>query len=166
MGKCFASAINIDSIICGLQQLMVRATTTTHNPAAVLLDSYSKDSFHALFSERWPTESILTAIDTCPYKSALTKEAVHFFRNELLERTECGFSVILTKADALKYFGNYLQISRLVSINQTNRKPCLICNSTATPDTVTPSINVSFDDSSKPKAIQFISCLQHLFQKI
>ena len=56
-------------------------------------------------------ESILTVIDACPHKSVLAKETVHFVQNEILERTERGFSVILTKADALKYFGNCLKMT-------------------------------------------------------
>ena len=110
-------------------------------------------------------ESILAAIATGPHKSTMTKDAVNFVREELLERTKRGFRIILTKAEALKHFGNRLRISRLVSVDQVNMKPRLICNYTAAPDPTIYSVNVSLDTSSNPKAIQFSTCLPRLLQK-
>ena len=166
MGKQFKSSPDVDDIIHVLQQPMVSAPTSTFHPAAELLASYSKDGFPALVGEKWPMASILSAIKTGPHTSTLTQESVHFVRGELFDRTKRGFSIILTKDDALKYFGNRLRISRLASVDQANRKPRLICNSTAAPDTITPSVNASSDSSSNPNAIQFGSCLARLLQKI
>ena len=64
-----------------------------------------------------------------------------------------GFSIILAKDDALKYFGDRLCISRLASVDQKNRKFHLICNSTAAPNNITPSVNASLDNSSSTNAI-------------
>ena len=117
IGKRFASATNIDSVIRDLQQPMVRTQNTTPHPAAMLLDSYSKDGFPALVGERWLMEFILTDTKTGLNKLSLAKDAVHFVRSKLLECTEHSFSIILTKDDALKYFGNRLRISRLASVD-------------------------------------------------
>lgn len=68
--------------------------------------------------------------------------------------------------DALFFFSRSIQISRLVCLDQPNRKPRLICNSSEAPDTITQSVNDSTDTSTNPRAIQFGSCLPRLLQKI
>ena len=166
MGQRLRSASSTTSVIKSLQQPMVRAPTSAYHPAHALLDSYATDGFPAAVGAPWPISSILAAIATGPHKSTLAKDSVHFVREELFERTTRGFSIILTKDDALKYFGDRLRISRLASVDQKNRKPRLICNSTAAPDDLTPSVNASTDSSSNPNAIQFGSCLPRVLQKI
>ena len=166
MGNRFNTGQHTNDIITSIQQPMVTAPTSTFHPAAELLDTYSKHGFPASVGEQWPMTSILAAIDTGPHASTLTPDSVNFVREELLERTKRGFSIILTMDEALKHFGSRLRISRLASVDQANRKPRLICNSTAAPDSVTPSVNASSDTSLNPNAIQFGSCLARLLQKV
>ena len=166
MGIQLQSAPSVDSVIQSLQQPMVQAPTSTPHPAADLLNSYATHGFPASIGPPWPMASILAGIATGPHKSTQTTDSALFVRDELLHRAERGFSIILTKDDALKYFGTRLRISRLASVDQKNRKPRLICNSTAAPDDITPSVNASSDATLNPKAIQFGSCLPRLLQRI
>lgn len=108
---------SITSVIRNLQQHMVRAPTSAYHPASALLDSYAKDGFPASVGNPWPMSSILVAITTGPHKSTLVKDSVHFVKEELYERTKRGFSIILAKDDALKYFGDRLRISHLASVD-------------------------------------------------
>ena len=77
-----------------------------------------------------------------------------------------GFSIILPAGIALDTFGHCIRISWLASVDQANRKPQLICNSTAAPNGITPSINASTDKKNAPRAIQFGACLPQFLQKI
>ena len=110
--------------------------------------------------------SILAAIAAGPHSSTLKPEATSFCRLDLLERVRRGFSIILALDDALAHFGDRLRISRLASIDQTKRKPRLICDSSAEPDSVTPTVNASTDMSDNHDAIQFSSCLARILQRI
>lgn len=92
MCKQFTSSSEVDGIVRLIQQPMVRAPTSTFHPAAELLASYSTNGFPALVGEKWPMTSILSAIKTGPHTSTLSREAVHFVRGELLDRTKRGFS--------------------------------------------------------------------------
>ena len=67
---------------------------------------------------------------------------------------------------ALQFFGNRLKISRLACLDQANRKPRLICNSSEAPDATTKSVNDTTDTSTNPSAMQFGSCLPRLLQRI
>ena len=51
-------------------------------------------------------------------------------------------------------------------MDQDNRKPRLIWNSTAALNGITPSVNVSTDKGSTPRAIQFGACLPRFLQKV
>ena len=51
-------------------------------------------------------------------------------------------------------------------MDQANRKPRLICNSSAEPDDVTPAVNTSTKKSTSPNAMQFGSCLPWCLQNI
>ena len=59
-----------------------------------------------------------------------------------------------------------LKISHLVAIDQHNRKPCLICNSTAAPNEHVVSVELFTDTTNKPAAIQFKAWLVHILQLI
>ena len=106
--------------------------------------------------------SILAAIATGPHSSTLKPEVTSFCRLDLLERVRRGFSIFLTLDDTLAHFGDILRISRLASIDQTNRKPRLICDSSVEPDSVTPAVNASTEMSDNPGAIQFGSYLARI----
>ena len=133
---------------------MVRAPTSTPHPAADLLHSYATDGFPASIDPPWPMSSILAGIATGPHKSTQTKHSAQLFRNELLDRVKRGFSIILSKDDAIKYPGTRLRISRLTSVDQANIKPRLICNSPAAPNNITPSANFSSNATQNSDAIQ------------
>ena len=111
-------------------------------------------------------EKINSAIATVPHASTLTPEATDFCPQEMLEREQSGFSIILTVEMALLVFGDRIRISCLASINQANIKLRLICDSSVAPDDVTPSVNVYTDKSTAPNAMQFGSCLPWFLQKI
>ena len=114
----------------------------------------------------WPLTTILAAIATGPHASTLTPEAVAFCQQELLERAQRGFSIILLVDVALLVFGDRIRVSCLVSVDQANIRPCLVCDSSAAPDDVTPAVNVSTDKSTAPGAMQFGACLPWFLQKI
>ena len=70
------------------------------------------------------------------------------------------------KEDAIIIFGTAICISRLASVDQINRKPRLICNSSEDPDDITPLVNASTDKALAPKAMQFGTFLACILQKI
>ena len=111
-------------------------------------------------------DTINAAIATVPHLSTLTLEATGFCRQELLERAQWGFSIILLVNVALLVFGDHICISCLASVNQANRNTCLICNSYTAPDDVTPTVNMSTDKSTAPNTMQFGACRPQLLQEI
>ena len=94
---------------------------------------------------------IISAFATGPHASTLTLEDTAFYRQELLERAQCGFSIILPVNVAMLVFGDRIRISCLASVDQANRKPCLICFSLASPNDVTHAINASTNIYSSPR---------------
>ena len=70
--------------------------------------------------------SIKAGIRQGPHTSTLTPESTTFYRAELLERMERGFSIILLVTEAITIFDTDIYISHLDSVDQVNRKPCLI----------------------------------------
>ena len=110
--------------------------------------------------------TILAAIATGPHVSTLTQEATAFCQQELLERAQRGFSIILLVDVALLVFGDRIRVSCLVSVDQANIRPCLVCDSSAAPDDVTPAVNASTDKSNAPDVMQLGSCLPQFLQMI
>ena len=161
----FATSLNMDALIASFQQPMVKAQPYGSHPAAHLLVSYTSDGFPASAGLHWPLSSIRSAISKGPHTSTLKPEATTFVCTELQEQVQWGFSIIISVDDALAYFGTRLCISRLASMDQSNRKPRLICNSFAAPDSNTPSVDASTESSTNPHAIQFEACLPCLLQK-
>ena len=76
------------------------------------------------------------------------------------------FSFILPVDMALFVFGDRIRISRLASMDQVNRNPHLIYNSSAALDDVTPAVNASTDKYTSPNAMQFWARLPQFLQKI
>ena len=157
---------SVDAFIKSRQHKTFQAPLPGSHPAAALLQSYATDGFPAEVGAAWPMASILAAVAAGPHTSTMKPAATTFCRTDLLDRVRRGFSIILTLDDALAYFGTRLRISRLASVDQPNRKPRLICDSSAAPDDSTPSVNASTIQTSNPNAIQFGSCLARLVQKI
>lgn len=108
----FCTSPSINSVIRYLQHPIVRDFTSAYHPASALLDSYTTDVLLVSVGDSWHMLSYLATIATEPHKSTLAKDSVHFVREEILERTKRGFSIILTKDDALTYFGASLALHR------------------------------------------------------
>ena len=111
-------------------------------------------------------DTINSAITTDPHGSTLTPEATDFFRQELLEQAQRGFIIIILVDVALLVFDDRIHISCFASMDQANRKPRLICNSSAAPDDVTPTVNVSTNKSTAPNSMQFGAYLPRFLQNI
>ena len=67
---------------------------------------------------------------------------------------------------AITFFGTALRISCLASVDQVNRKTCLICNSSEVPDASTPLENASTYKGAVSKSIQFGAFLARILQQI
>ena len=148
------------------QQPTLAAPPLMDHPAAALLASYASGGLPANVGPRWTTASINAGIAKGPHTSTISSTSTPFCRQELLERSQRGFSIILSVHNALRFFGTQIRISRLACLDQANRKPRLICNSSEPPDSTTPSVNDTTDTSANPSAMQFGSCLSRLLQKI
>ena len=160
--RSIQSSASLSAYIRAHQHPTFQAPAPGTHPAAALLQSYITDGFPAEVGPAWPLASIKAGIKMGPHTSTLTPAATAFFPKELLERVSRGFSIILSQADALTYFGTRLKISRLASVDQVNRKPRLICNSSSAPDTTTASVNDTTDMSANPHAIQFGGCIARI----
>ena len=147
------NAKSIDSFIRKRQSKTYQAPLPSTHPAAALLHTYEKNGFPASTGPSWPHQAILDGIAQGPHASTLNPTTTEFFRQELSDRVHPGFSVILSQKDALHYFNQKLKISRLAAIDQPNRKPRLICNSTAEPNGTTGSVNETTDTSDNPGAM-------------
>ena len=157
---------SLSAFIRSRQQPTLAAPPLADHPAAALLTSYAFDGLPANVGPSWTIASIDAGIAKGPHTSAVSPTSTLFCRQELLERSQRGFSIILSVPDALRFFGRKLRISRLACLDQKNRKPRLICNSSEAPDNHTPSVNDTTDTSSNPMAMQFGSCLPRLLQKL
>ena len=156
----------MDTLIASFQKHMVKAPLYGSYPAANIMVSYASDSFPGLVGPPWYLTSIVSAIHKGPHTLILTSEATTCVCNELQERVQRSFSIILSVDDALIYFGTRLCNSRLASVDQTNRKPRLVYNFSAVPDSTIPSINAYTDSSTNPYIIQFGACLPNLLHQI
>ena len=172
---CLAAAITADELqsyqsrsafIRSRQQPTLACPPLSEHPAAALLTSYASEGLPADVGPRWTMASINAGIAKGPHTSATSATSTPFCRQELLERSRRGFSIILSVPDAIRFFGRQLRISRLACLDQTNRKPRLICNSSEAPDATTKPVNETTDTSTNPMAMQFGSCLPRLLQKI
>ena len=67
-----------------------------------------------------------------------------------MDRTQWGFSIVRTEEDSIEIFGTAIHISRLASVEQNNRKPRLIYNSSEEQDDTTPSVNASTEKALAP----------------
>ena len=134
--------------------------------ALPMLKEYAELGCPSAVGPAWTLNTILAAIATGPHASTLTPEATDFCQQELLERAQRGFSIILPVDVVLLVFGDHIRISCLASVDQANRKPRLICNSSAALDDVIPTVNASIEKSTAPNAMQFGACLTRFLQKI
>ena len=127
------------------------SSATANHPASTLLKKYTDLGFPAAVGPAWPLDTINSAIYTDPHASTLKPETTAFCQQELLERVQNGFSIILPVDVVMLMFGDHIRISRLESVVQANRKLCLICNYYAVPDDVTPAVNAYTEKSTVPR---------------
>ena len=157
----------LDTFLRGKQEPDLSAPPVcTPHPETVLLQEYASQGCPTEVGAPWPLKTIREGIATGPHASTLKPAATSFCRGKILERADQGFIIILPAGSALDTFGDRIRISRLASVDQDNRKPRLICKSTAAPNGITPSVNASTDKGSAPRAIQFGACLPRFLQKI
>ena len=139
---------------------------TANHLASPLLKTYSELGFPAALCLSWHLDMINATTATGPHASTLALEATDFCQQELLERVQRGFGIILPVDVALLVFGTCVRISCLASVDQAKRKPRQVCDSSAAPDDVTPVVNASTDKYTAPNAIKFGACLPWFLQKI
>ena len=157
----------LDSFLAVKQQPTLSPPPSAVNyPASPLLKEYSELGCPADVGPAWPLTTIIAAISTGPHASTLIQEAAAFFWKELLERVQNGFRIILPVEVALLLFGDRIRISCLASVDQANRKPRLICNSSVTSDDVTPAVNTCTDKYNARYAMQFGACLSWFLHNI
>ena len=118
---------SIVTFIRSHQQPTLAGPPLLDHPAVSLLASYASEGFPEKVGPRWPMASIKAGIKKGPHTSATSATATAFCRQELLERSQRGFSIIFLVRQALWFFGRRLRISRLAYLDQANRKPRLIC---------------------------------------
>ena len=90
---------------------------------------------------------------------------MEFYRKNILERTQQGFSIILFVIEVIVLFEKALCISRLSLVDQVNHKPILILHSSKDPDAATPLANASTDKGTALKTMKFGACLARPLQK-
>ena len=59
---------------------------------------------------QWPLETIRNTIGKGPHSSTLSSESTATYRKEILERTQRGFSIVLSVTKAITLFGTTLHI--------------------------------------------------------
>ena len=118
-----------------------------------LLEEYAANGLPVEVSLEWSLKTIRHAIGKGNHFSTLSLESTAFYRKEILERTQKGFSIVFSVTKAITLFGTDLRISRLTSVDQVNHKPHLICNSSEEPDASTPLVNASTYKGKPPKAM-------------
>ena len=121
------------------------------------------NSFPVEVGPEWSLETIYYAIWKRTHSSTLSPESMAFFKKDILECTQWGFSISLSVIKDIALFGTTLCISRLASVYQVNRKPRLICNYIDDPDAATPLVKASTDKVTDPKVIKFDACLANAF---
>ena len=123
------------------------------HPATGLLEDYADNGLPVEVKLERSLETIRKAIGKGPYSSTLSPESTDFFRKEIPESSQRGFSIILSVTETIALFGTAVRISRLALVYHFSRKPCLICNSSEDLDAATPSANAPTDKGMPPKAV-------------
>ena len=80
---------------------------------------------------------------------------VSFIRGELRRRIQDGFSILLSAEDAVRLFGEQINLSHIAAVQQAQRQLRLILNLSAPPDKETPSVNNTTDREIAPESVQF-----------
>jgi hypothetical protein len=76
--------------------------------------------------EDWTIEQIEMAIRQGPHRSALTKEAIELFAEDIEYQVKAGFSEVVLASDLMKDPPANLKVSPSAAVPQTNRRPRII----------------------------------------
>ena len=136
----------------------------TH-PAAELLRTYVEEGIPAHTGPLWLLQLKETAISG-PHTLACTPDMTTFIRGEMQRRVNNGFSILLPAADAIRLFGEKLKLSRILAVPQEHRRPRLILNLLAQPDSDTPSFNETTDREAAPESLQFGRAFPRILQAV
>ena len=77
-----------------------------------------------------------------------------------------GFSILLLAADAMRLFGERLNLSRILAMHQTHHRLRLILNLSAQPDSNTLSVNETTDREAAPESLQFGWAFPRILQAV
>ena len=69
-------------------------------------------------------------------------------------RIKDSFSILLPAADAIRLFGERLNLSRITAVPQAHCRPCLTLNLSANSDSYTPIVNKTTDREAAPESMQ------------
>ena len=72
----------------------------------------------------------------------------------------------LPAADAMRLFGEKLKLSRIAAVPQAHRRPRLILNLLAQPDSNTLSVNETTDREAAPESLQFGRAFPRILQAV
>ena len=78
-----------------------------------------------------------------------------FIWGEMQRRIKDGFSIFLMAADTIRLFGEKLKLFRVAAVPQAHRRPHLILNLSAQPNSDMPSFNDTTDREAALESLQF-----------
>ena len=89
-----------------------------------------------------------------------------FILGELHQLVEDEFSILLTAADVVRFFGGNLKLSWIAEVTQRHRRSKLIMNLYAQPNEGMANVNATKFKEIAPESIQFGRALPHILQEI
>ena len=136
------------------------------HPTAALLNKYVEEGIPAHTGPPWSPEALGTAISKGPHASACTLEMTSFVWGELRRRIKDGFSILLLAANAMRLFGERLELSRIAAVPQAHRRPRLILNLSAQPESNTLSVNETTNREAALESLQFGRAFPRMLQAV
>ena len=115
------------------------------HPAAHLFRTYVEESIQVHTGSPWSPQALETSISKGTHASVCTPEMTIFIRGEMQRRIKDGYSILLPVADAIRLFGDRPKLSCITAVPQAHRRPRLILDLLAQPDSDTPSVNKTTD---------------------
>ena len=155
--------MSLQAFITSKQQrtLGVLPEAVSH-PADTLIRSYVEKGIPASTGPLWLRSALYEAIKNGSHASACAPEMVRFIRGELQRQVQDGFSILLYAEDYVQVFGENLNLSRIAAVPQAQRRPFLILNLLAQPNTESTSVNITVDRDITPESMQFGKALPRI----
>ena len=125
------------------------------HPAADLLRTYSEEGIPSHTGPPWSPQALETAIPKGTHASACTSDMKTFIRGEMQWSIKDGFSILLPAADAIRLFGENLNISCITAVPQAHCRLRLILNLLSHPESDTSSVNETTDREAALESLQF-----------